>query len=108
MPIIALNVFNHEIILGYYRIMSFSKNWLVYFECIDMMVNAFDQLFHQPSFAAYLKMESFRKALNFQDNSTELQFLEGFYADDVNIGMFTALLELFKVLIKGGDFVCFS
>ena len=37
------------------------------------MVNAFEQRFDQPSFAAYAKMESLLvKALNSQDNSREL------------------------------------
>ena len=46
--------------------------WQIYFESIDLMVNAIEQRFHQPSFAAYAKMES----LNLQDNSRELQFME--------------------------------
>ena len=33
------------------------------------------------------------KALNSQDNSTELQFMERIYADDVNAGMLNVQLE---------------
>ena len=73
------------------------------------MVNAIEQRFDQPSFAAYAKMESLLvKALNSQDNSRELQFMEISYADDVDVGMLTAQLEILKVLLKEGDFLCFD
>ena len=48
------------------------------------------------------------KALNLQDNSRELQFMEISYTDDVNVGMLTAQLEILKVLLKEGDFLCFD
>ena len=66
----------------------------IYFESLDLIVNAIEQRFDQPSFAAYAKMESFLvKALNLQDNSRELQFMDISYADDVDVGMLTAQLE---------------
>ena len=69
------------------------------------MVNAIEQRFDQPSFAGYAKMESLLvKALNSQDSSRELQFMEISYADDVDVGMLTAQLEILKVLLKEGDF----
>ena len=34
------------------------------------------------------------KALNSQDNSIELQFIEKIYADDVNVRMLNAQLEI--------------
>lgn len=88
---------------------DYYRRTCTYFESIDLMVNAIDLRFDQPGFTAYAKMESFLvKALNSQDNSTELQFLERFYVDDKNIGMLTAQLEIFKVLTKEGDFICFD
>jgi len=49
------------------------------------MVNTIDQRFDQPSFDTYARMESLLvKALNSQDNSTELQFMEKFYGDDID------------------------
>ena len=48
------------------------------------------------------------KALNSQDNSRELQFMEISYADDVDVGMLTAQLEIFKVLPQEGDVLCFD
>jgi len=49
------------------------------------MVNAIDQRFDQPSFETYASMEFLLvKTLKAQDNSTELQFLENVYSDDVN------------------------
>ena len=45
----------------------------IYFKAIDLMVNAIDQRFDQPSFGTYAWMESVLvKALNSQDNSIEL------------------------------------
>ena len=44
------------------------------------------------------------KTLNSQDNSTELQFMEKVYSDDVDIEMLTTKTEIFKVLVKDGDF----
>ena len=42
----------------------------IYFESIDLMFNAVQQRFDQPSFSVYAKMESLLvKALNSQDNS---------------------------------------
>ena len=73
----------------------------IYFEAIDLMVNAIDQrfdqpsfffFFYQPSFDTYARMESLLvNTLNSQDNSTELQFMEQVY-----------------VLLKDGDFLCFD
>ena len=77
----------------------------IYFEPIDVIVNAIEQRFDQPSFSTYAKMESLLvKALNSQDNSRELQFMEISHADDVDVGMLTAQLEILKVLLKEGDF----
>ena len=44
------------------------------------------------------------KTLNSQNNSTELQFMEKVYSDDVDIEMLTTEMEIFKVLLKDGDF----
>ena len=73
------------------------------------MVNAINQRFDQPSFDNYARMESLLvKALNSQDNSTELQFMEKVYGDDVHIEMLTAQMEILKVLLKDGYFLCFD
>ena len=40
------------------------------------------------------------KALNCQDYSTELHFLDTNYGDDVDIGVLNDQLEIFKVLLK--------
>ena len=95
--------------------MSFNK-WLlfasgplrrIHFEAIDLMVNAIDQCFDQPSFDTYARMESLLvKTLNSQDNSTELQFMEKIYGDDVDIEMLTAQMEILKVLLKDGRIFC--
>ena len=78
----------------------------IYFESIDLMVNAIEQRFEQPSFAVYAKMESLLvKALSSQDNSRELQFMEISYADDVDVGMLTAQLKMFERVTEGEGFL---
>jgi len=73
------------------------------------MVNAIDQRFDQPSFETYASMESLLvKTLKAQDNSTELQFLENVYGDDIDIVMLTGQMEILKVLLKDGDCLCFD
>ena len=79
----------------------------VYFEAIDLMVNAIDLRFNQASYRVYEKMESFLvKCLNCQDYSTELRYIETNYRDDVNVGTLNAQLEIFKLLMKEGEFTC--
>ena len=52
-------------------------------------MNAINQLFDQPSFDTYAKMESLLiKTLNSQDKSEELKFMEKLYNDDVNVSVF--------------------
>ena len=81
----------------------------IYFEAIDLMMNAIDQRFDQPSFDTYAKMESLLiKTLNSQDKSEELKFMEKLYNDDVNISVLTAQMEILQVLLKDGDYFCFD
>ena len=79
------------------------------FEAIDLMMNAIDQRFEQPSFDTYAKMESLLiKTLNSQDKSEELKFMEKLYNNDVNISVLTAQMEILQVLLKDGDYFCFD
>ena len=81
----------------------------IYFEAIDLMMNAIDQRFEQPSFDTYAKMESLLiKSLNSQDKSEELNFMEKLYNDDVNISMLTGQMEILQVLLKDDDYYCFD
>ena len=80
----------------------------IYFEAIDLMMNAIDQRFDQPSFDTYAKMESLLiKTLNSQDKSEELKFMEKLYNDDVSISVFTAQMEILQVPLKDGDYFGF-
>ena len=75
----------------------------IYFEAIDLMMNANDQWFDQPSFDTYAKMESLLiKTLNWQDKSEELKFMEKLYNDDVNtcISVLTIEMEILQVLLS--------
>ena len=77
----------------------------IYFEAIDVMVNAIDNHFNQASFDVYAKMESLLvKCLNCQDYSTELHFLGTNYGEDVDVRTLNVQLEIFKVLMKDGEF----
>ena len=48
------------------------------------------------------------KALNSQDKSEELKFMEKLYNDDVNISVLTTQMEILQVLLKDGDYFCFD
>ena len=81
----------------------------VYFEATDLMMNAIYLRFDQPSFGTYAKMESLLiTALNSQDKSEGLKFMEKLYNDDVNISVLTAQMEILQVLLKNGDYFCFD
>ena len=60
------------------------------------MVNAIDNRFNQASFDMYAKM----------DYSTELHFLGTNYGEDVDVRTLNVQLEIFKVLMKDGEFTC--
>ena len=79
------------------------------FEAIDLMMNAVDQRFDQPSFDMCAKMESILiKTLNSRYKSEELKFMENLYNDDVSISVLTAQMEILQVLLKDGDCFCFD
>ena len=81
----------------------------IYFEANDLMMDAIDQRFDQPSFDMFAKMESLLiKTLNSQDKSEELKFMEKLFNDDVNISVLTAQMEILQVLLKDGDYFCFD
>lgn len=81
----------------------------VYFEAIDLMVNAIDNRFNQPSFDVYAKMKSLLvKCLNCQDYSTDLHFLVTNYGEDVHVRTLNVQLEIYKMLLKDGEFTCFD
>ncbi|KAK2550816.1 Zinc finger MYM-type protein 1 [Acropora cervicornis] len=46
------------------------------------------------------------EAIDLMDYSTELRYLETNYKDDVNVGTLNAQLEIFKLLMKEGEFTC--
>ena len=46
--------------------------------------------------------------LNCQDYSTELHFLGTNYGEDVDVRTLNVPLEIFKVLMKDGEFTCFD
>ena len=71
----------------------------IYFEAIDLMMNAIEQRFDQPSFDRYA---------NSQDKSEELKFMEKLYNDDVNISVWTAQMEVLQVLLEDGDYFCLT
>ena len=79
----------------------------IYFEAIDLMMNAIDLRFDQPSFLALIRMQRQRWSLG-GDKSEELKFMEKLYNDDVNISVLTAQMEILQVLLKDGDYFCFD
>ena len=79
----------------------------IYFEAIGLMVNPIDNRFDQASFKVYAKMESLLvKCLNCKDYLTDLHFLGTNYGQDFDVTTLNVQLEIFKVLIKDGEFTC--
>lgn len=73
----------------------------IYYEGIDLVVNAIDSRFNQESFDSYAKMESLLvKAANGEDFDAEMKFLEDKYGDDVNTGALPGQLGVVDVLVK--------
>ena len=77
----------------------------IYFEAIDLMMNAIDQRFDQPSFDTYAKTESL--SIKFAGQIRRAKVItEKLYNDDVNISVLTAQMEILQVLLKDGDYFC--
>lgn len=65
----------------------------IYFEVIDLIVNAIEQRFSQPSFTAYEKMESLLlKGINGESYTAELDYMKVSYNDDINFDSLKAQL----------------
>lgn len=81
----------------------------IYFEAIDLIVNAIEQRFSQPSFAAYEKMESlFIKGLNGEPYTSELDYMKA-YDYDINLEMLKIQLQVLLQILKGeGPMECFD
>ena len=57
----------------------------IYFEAIDLIVNAIEQRFSQPSFAADERMESLLlKGINGECYAGEFDYMKVSYNDDIN------------------------
>ena len=82
----------------------------IYFEAFDLIVNAIKERFQQSSFKIYMNMESLLvKAVNKEDYSTELQFLEEEgYNDDVDVGVLVGQLALLSAYFKEVACTCFD
>lgn len=69
----------------------------IFFEAIDLIVNAIEQCFSQPSFAAYEKMESLSlKGMSGQSYTAELDYMKVSYNDDINFDSLKAQLQVLR------------
>ena len=81
----------------------------IYFEGLDGIIAAIHERFNQPSFIAYLNLESLLlKALNSEDYSDSLRYLNDNYSDDVDVTALKAELPIFKILLSGSEVDCFE
>ena len=81
----------------------------VYFEALDLVINAIQQRFSQPSFKAYEKMESlFIKGLEGKPCKAELEFMTA-YNDDLNLDTLKVQLQVLHQILKDkGAIECFD
>ena len=83
----------------------------IYFEAIDLIVNAIEQRFSQPSFAAYAKkVESLLlKGINGESYTAELDYMKESYSDDINFDSLKAQLQVLRQILKDkGVMECFD
>ena len=82
----------------------------IYFEAIDLIVNAIEQRFSQPSFTAYEKMESLLlKGINGESYTAELDYMKVSYKDDINFDSLKAQLQVLRQILKDkGAMECFD
>lgn len=80
----------------------------IYFEAIDLSVNAIKSRFEQPGFKAYAQMESLlMNCLNGEDYAAELAFVESEYSGDIDLFQFESQLTLFKAMLPNETYACF-
>ena len=80
----------------------------IFFEAIDLAVNAIHSRFDQPGFVAYAQMETLLlNCLNEKDFSSQLDFLKREYGNDIEILNFESQLSILKTLLSNGTYSCF-
>ena len=81
----------------------------VYFEALDLVINAIQQRFSEPSFKAYEKMESlFIKGLEGKPCKAELEFMTP-YNDDLNLDTLKIQFQVLHQILKDkGAIECFD
>lgn len=81
---------------------------LIYFEVLDSIISVIKERFNQPSFQAYMKMESFLlKAINGSCTKEEHEFLHENYYADIDVDFLEAEKEVWKTIFCDSNPNCF-
>ena len=81
----------------------------VFYESIDGLVSSVRERFDQPSFLVFEQLESLLlKALQGQDTSKELLFVNEKYGTDIDIEQVKVELQTIKVILKDKDIICYD
>ena len=82
----------------------------IYFEAIDLIVNAMEHRFSQPSSAAFEKIESLLlKDINGESYTAELDYMKVSYNDDNNFDSLKGQLQVLRQILKDkGAMECFD
>ena len=80
----------------------------IYFEALDLIVEAINERFDQPSFVSSKNLESLLvNFVNASDVSSQMKYVEENYAEDIKITLLLPQLEIFKVLVNDVKIDCF-
>ena len=81
----------------------------IYFESLDIISTSIKARFEQPSFKAFLKLESFLlKSINNDSIDEEVMvFLKTTYSDDVNVDALQVEIAVLKAMLKDSEINCF-
>ena len=80
----------------------------IYFEALDLIVEAINERFNQPSFISSKNLESLLvNFVNGSDVSSQMKYVQETYADDIKMSLLLSQLEIFEILVKDVKIDCF-
>ena len=83
---------------AYFASRSKDKYRVIYFKCIDVLVNAIETRFNKPDYQTFLKMqELLLKGVEEKYFEEELDIIASKYSDDVDVIALRSQLEFFRV-----------
>ena len=94
--------------VAYHPSNAFENFRLIYFEFLDSIILVIKEKFNQPSFQAYIKMESFLpKAIDRSCTKEEHFFLHENYHGDIEVDYLGPKQEVWKTIFRDSKPTCF-